>query len=72
MKINRRRIVAGLTVAVLAGGAGGAIAATTSGAKAAGNSWTAMPRGTGAWHRYGSGWHGGGARAFAPMANGDW
>lgn len=56
MKINRRSIAAGLTIGVLAGGAGGAIAATTSGSKVARTPWT-----TGGWDGYGSGWSGGGS-----------
>jgi hypothetical protein len=56
MKINRRSIAAGLTVGLLAGGAGGAIAATTSGSRNASTSWTTTSRTAGGWERYGYGW----------------
>ena len=60
MKINRRSIAAGLTVGVLAGGAGGAIAATTSGAAMASMSSTPTSMATGGSDGYGYGWGGGG------------
>jgi hypothetical protein len=56
MKINRRSIAAGLMVGVLAAGAGGAIAATTSGSRITSPSGTATSRATGGWEQYGYGW----------------
>jgi hypothetical protein len=68
MKINRKSIAAGLTVGVLAGGAGGAIAASTSGSMIASPSSTTS-RATGGWDRYGSGW-GGAAAGWGGAAAG--
>ena len=59
MKINRRSIATGLTGGVLTGGAGGAIAATTTGSQIAHTSATTTA--TGGWGGYGSGWGGDGA-----------
>lgn len=58
MKINRMSIAAGLTVGVLAGGAGGAVAATASGSTTTNPSST-MTRATGGWDGYGHRWGGG-------------
>ncbi len=55
MKINHT-IAAGLTVGVLAGGAGGAIAATTPGSRIAGTSSTTTSRATDGWDGHGYGW----------------
>jgi hypothetical protein len=60
MKIKHRGIAAGLTVGVLAGGASGAIGATTSGSRIASASSTTSSRTTGGWDGYGYGWGGGG------------
>ena len=66
MKINRRSIAAGLTVGVLAGGAGGAIAATTSGSSDRKHVLATTSRAPGGWDRYGYGWGGGGTGWRAP------
>jgi hypothetical protein len=72
MKINRKTIAAGLTVGVLAGGAGGAIAATTSG------SWTATPpsmtrsSATRGWDADGYGWGVGANGWRGPGMRGGW
>jgi hypothetical protein len=61
MTINRRSIVLGLTVGLLAGGTGGALAATTTGSAKSGRSATATTRtGNHAWggYGYGPGWSG--------------
>jgi hypothetical protein len=60
MKLNRRSIAAGLTVGVLAGGAGGALAATTS-VPAVSTSSTTSSSATG-WERDGYSWGGAGWR----------
>lgn len=62
MQINRKSIVVGLTVGALAGGAGGAIAATTgsgSGVTSKTSSWAAGGwSGPGPWGANNSGWRG--------------
>jgi hypothetical protein len=55
MKVNRRSIAAGLVVGVLAGGAGGALAATTAPSSRAGTASTTNRSLTGGWGRYGGG-----------------
>jgi hypothetical protein len=71
MQINRRSIAAGLTIGVMAGGAGGAIAATTSGAGIASSSLTTTAGATGGWDGYGFGW--GGDTAWQdPTARNGW
>jgi hypothetical protein len=62
MKINRTSIAAGLTVGALAGGAGGAIAATPSASRTASTSSTTTSSPTGGWERDGYGWGGAGWR----------
>ena len=64
MKINRRSIAAGLTVGVLAGGAAGAIAATTS--ESGTGSTSSTSRAPGGSDRYGYGWGRGGAAWRGP------
>lgn len=71
MKINRRSIAAGLTVGVLAGGAGGAVGATTPGSSTASASWTTTSRVTGGWDGYGYGW-GGGTAGRDPATGDGW
>jgi hypothetical protein len=66
MRINRRSIVAGLTVGILTGSAGGAIAATTSGAGITNTSSTTTSSTTGGWDGYGYGWGGGGTGSQDP------
>jgi hypothetical protein len=58
MRINRKSIAAGLTVGLLAGGAGGAIAATTSGPRTASTRVTTMSRSTRGWGGRDNGWRG--------------
>jgi hypothetical protein len=72
MKIDRRSIAAGLTVGVLAGGAGGAIAATTSGSRIASASSTTTSRATGGWDGYGYGRGGGGTGWRDPATGVGW
>ena len=61
MKLHRRSIAAGLTVGVLAGGAGGALAATTSVSRTVSTSSTTSSSATGG-ERDGYGWGGAGWR----------
>src|SRR5579863_3511277 len=71
MQINRRSIAAGLTIGVMAGGAGGAIAATTSGAGIASSPLPTTAGATGGWEGYGFGW--GGDTAWRdPAARNGW
>jgi len=72
MRMNRRSIAAGLTVGLLAGGAGGAIAATTSGSGIAPTSLTTMSRPAGGWDGYGYGWGGGASGWQAPATGVGW
>lgn len=66
MKINRMSIALGLTVGLLAGGAGAALAATTRGSSTSGTSATTMGAGDRAWggDRCGPGWSGYGGHAI--------
>jgi len=56
MRINRKSIAAGLTVGLLAGGAGGAIAATTSGPWTATTRVVTMSGASRGWGGPGNGW----------------
>ncbi len=72
MKINRRSIAAGLTIGVLAGGAGGAIAATRSGSRTASTSSSTTWSAPGGWDRYRYGWAGGGTAWRDPSTTVGW
>jgi hypothetical protein len=63
MRINRKSIASGLTVGLLAGGAGGALAVTRAGSLTAGTSATTTWGGDGGWGGYGyaPGWSENGA-----------
>jgi len=72
MTINRRSVALGLTVGLLAGGTGAAVAATTSGTSASSRSTSATTgTGTDAWGGYGPGRTGNGAPGgYGPGWNG--
>jgi hypothetical protein len=60
MRITRTSIAAGLTIGVLAGGAGGALAATTSSRATIPTTSSTPTSSSTTWNRYGSGWGRGG------------
>ena len=72
MKINRMSVAAGLTVGLLAAGAGGAVAATSGGSRAAGTSSTRTSRARAGWDRYGYGWGDAGTAWKAPATGAGW
>jgi hypothetical protein len=72
MKINRKSIAAGLTVGLLAGGAGGAIAATTAGSRVTTTPSTTTSSPTRGWDGYGYGWGDGANGWRGPATQGGW
>jgi hypothetical protein len=72
MKIDRRSIAAGLTVGVLAGGAAGAIAATTPGAETRTTSSNTTWRTPASPNPYRHGWDGAGTAWRAPATGAGW
>jgi len=72
MRIKRSSIAAGLTVGVLAGGAGGAIAATRPASTTARAYSTTMPSTKGGWGGYGYGWGGCATGWQAPASGSGW